>query len=136
MGNKIGASFYDELLAYGGLIGQHFSWQVETGKLEFFEDTPEEVKVAVEEVLSSHDPRKPSLSEQFQILSDEINIRLKDVTKALEDLSDLLVVADTEEERVELSGKIKSLTLYKIGVKGVTEQEGFPFNVSWPEQVS
>jgi hypothetical protein len=55
----IGPSFFDELTAHGGLIGQHFAWQSD-GTLEFFSDTPESVVTGVEAVYEAHDPTKPS----------------------------------------------------------------------------
>ncbi|MGO4326652.1 hypothetical protein AB4Z48_17635 [Cupriavidus sp. 2TAF22] len=51
----IGPTFFDELKAYGGLIGEHFSW-TPLGNIEFFDDTPEAVKVGVQAVYAAHDP--------------------------------------------------------------------------------
>lgn len=51
----IGPTFFSELERHGGLIGQHFSWTPE-GQLIFFDDTPESVRVGVEEVYAAHDP--------------------------------------------------------------------------------
>lgn len=53
---KIGPSFSAELEAYGGLLGEHFSWQPVEGTLEFFDDTPEKVRKGVQEVYDAHDP--------------------------------------------------------------------------------
>lgn len=55
----IGPSFFDELAAYGGLIGRHFTWTAE-GDIEFFDDTPAEVVKGVKAVYAAHDPAKPS----------------------------------------------------------------------------
>lgn len=55
----IGPSFFDELVAHGGLIGQHFTWG-EDGTLTFFDDTPAAVIGGVESVYAAHDPAKPS----------------------------------------------------------------------------
>lgn len=55
----IGPSFCDELLAHGGLLGQHFSWSAD-GEIEFFEDTPEPVIEGVQAVYAAHDPTKAS----------------------------------------------------------------------------
>ena len=51
----IGPTFYDELVAYGGLVGNHFSWTPE-GELLFFDGTPEQVRAGVEEVYAAHNP--------------------------------------------------------------------------------
>lgn len=58
----IGPSFSDELAAYGGLIGQHFTWSPD-GTIEFFSDTPASVVSGVEAVYATHDPAKPSWSD-------------------------------------------------------------------------
>ena len=52
---RIGPTFYDELVAYGGLTGHHFSWW-EDGTIEFFDDTPDAVKTGVLAVYAAHDP--------------------------------------------------------------------------------
>ncbi len=49
----IGPSFYDELVAHGGLVGEHFTWS-EGGVLEFFEDTPPAVVDGVRAVYAAH----------------------------------------------------------------------------------
>ena len=49
----IGPTFFDELDAYGGLVGAHFSWTINT--IEFFEDTPQEVIDGVLAVYQAHD---------------------------------------------------------------------------------
>ena len=51
----IGQSFYNELAAHGGLIGQHFSWFPD-GTIEFFDDTPSEVVAGVQAVYAAHNP--------------------------------------------------------------------------------
>ena len=51
----IGPSFYDELVAHGGLVGEHFSWQPD-GVIEFFHDTPQEVIDGVKKVYEAHNP--------------------------------------------------------------------------------
>lgn len=56
---SIGPSFFDELAAYGGLMGQHFTWSPD-GTIEFFEDTPQEVIDGVKAVYKAHDPSKPA----------------------------------------------------------------------------
>jgi hypothetical protein len=63
MGKQIGPSFIDELTAYGGLVGQHFTWQPD-GTIEFFDDTPAAVVQGVQAVYAAHDPTKPSVSER------------------------------------------------------------------------
>ncbi len=55
----IGPSFSDELAAYGGLIGEHFTWSP-NGIIEFFEDTPQSVIDDVLDVYDAHDPDAPS----------------------------------------------------------------------------
>ncbi|CUJ60309.1 Uncharacterised protein [Achromobacter xylosoxidans] len=50
----IGPTFPQELAA-AGLLGEHFSWRP-TGEIEFFEDTPDQVKGSVLEVYAAHDP--------------------------------------------------------------------------------
>lgn len=57
----IGPSFYDELVTFGGLVGQHFTWTAE-GDIEFFEDTPQAVIDGVTAVYAAHTPDKPSWS--------------------------------------------------------------------------
>ena len=51
----IGPSFPAELGKHEGLIGQHFSWNAQ-GFIEFFDDTPDEVKEGVLAVYEAHDP--------------------------------------------------------------------------------
>jgi len=62
MNKPIGNSFYDELVKYGGLVGEHFSW-IADGDLIFFEDTPESVVSGVTDVYSKHNPDLLSWSE-------------------------------------------------------------------------
>ncbi|AYZ68157.1 hypothetical protein EGY31_34945 [Burkholderia multivorans] len=52
---QIGPSFYDELVAYGGLIGAHFTWSSD-GAIEFFSDTPTAVVAGVNAVYAAHNP--------------------------------------------------------------------------------
>lgn len=57
----IGVSFFDELDAHSGLVGQHFSWHVPglygaPSTIEFFEDTPQAVIDGVLAVYEAHDP--------------------------------------------------------------------------------
>jgi hypothetical protein len=61
----IGPSFYDELVAYGGLVGQHFSWSA-AGTIEFFPDTPASVVAGVEAVYTAHNPATIPLPTQAQ----------------------------------------------------------------------
>lgn len=58
-------AFIDELDAYGGLLGQHFSWcdcgieyegVVYPSMIEFFEDTPQAVIDGVLAVYEAHNP--------------------------------------------------------------------------------
>lgn len=63
---RIGSTFYNELLAAGGLVGEHFSWCPD-GTIEFFDDTPQSVIDGVKAVYDAHDPSKtttitPSIS--------------------------------------------------------------------------
>src|SRR5689334_14318015 len=56
----IGASFYDELVAYQeasgvSIIGKHFTWSSD-GDLFFFGDTPTAVVAAIESVYAAHNP--------------------------------------------------------------------------------
>lgn len=55
----IGPSFFDELSAHGGIVGEHFTWDSE-GNLYFFDDTPKSVVDGVKAVYAAHDPNKPS----------------------------------------------------------------------------
>lgn len=55
----IGPSFFDELSAVGGLVGQHFTWD-DLGNLYFFDDTPAAVADGVKAVYAAHDPSRPS----------------------------------------------------------------------------
>ncbi|NPT57375.1 hypothetical protein [Paraburkholderia elongata] len=61
----IGPSFYDELVASGGLVGQHFSWSAD-GTIEFFADTPASVVAGVEAVYAVHNPATIPLPMQAQ----------------------------------------------------------------------
>jgi hypothetical protein len=67
MGKQIGPSFIDELTAYGGLVGQHFTWQPD-GTIEFFDDTPPAVVRGVQAVYAAHDPTKTPLRAQAATL--------------------------------------------------------------------
>lgn len=59
----IGPTFYAELVAYGGLVGNHFSWTPE-GELLFFDGTPEAVRAGVEEIYADRDPAvRPPVTE-------------------------------------------------------------------------
>lgn len=58
---QIGPSFYDELVAHGGLVGEHFTWSSD-GAIEFFDDTPQAVIDGVNTVYAAHDPTKASWS--------------------------------------------------------------------------
>jgi hypothetical protein len=64
----IGPSFTDELKAYGGLVGQHFTWSPD-GTIEYFSDTPASVVAGVESVYAAHDPAKIPLQAQSALLS-------------------------------------------------------------------
>ena len=66
---EFGPTFESELEAYGGLMGQHWTWMVpglfdSPATIEFFEDTPQEVIDGVLAVYEAHDPTKPIQSEQ------------------------------------------------------------------------
>lgn len=54
---QIGPSFFAELVAHGGLVGEHFTWSP-NGSIEFFEDTPQSVIDGVMAVYDAHDPTK------------------------------------------------------------------------------
>lgn len=61
-GDKVfGPTFADEIQAYGGLWGEHWTW-IQPGyfdaiaTIEFFEDTPQEVIDGVLAVYEAHDP--------------------------------------------------------------------------------
>lgn len=70
----IGPSFTDELKAYGGLVGQHFTWSPD-GTIEFFPDTPASVVAGVESVYAAHDPAKiPLLAQAQAALLSGVNI--------------------------------------------------------------
>lgn len=59
----IGPTFYAELVAYVGLVGNHFSWTPE-GELFFFDGTPEAVRAGVEEIYADRDPAvRPPVTE-------------------------------------------------------------------------
>lgn len=53
----IGPTFFAELEAHGGLVGDHFSWSP-NGVIEFFDDTPQAVIDGVEAVYEAHDPTR------------------------------------------------------------------------------
>lgn len=73
----IGPSFFDELVAYGGLVGQHFTWSPD-GIIEFFEDTPQAVIDGVLAVYEAHDPTKPSWGDLK--LQAQVALNCSDVT--------------------------------------------------------
>lgn len=73
----IGPSFYDELVAHGGLVGEHFTWTAE-GDIAFFEDTPQAVIDGVSAVYKAHDPSTPSWS-NFK-LQAQVELDCSDVT--------------------------------------------------------
>lgn len=79
----IGPSFYDELAARGGLIGQHFTWSPD-GAIEFFEDTPASVVTGVESVYAAHDPNKPSLSSLKLLAKMELDSSDVTITRCAE----------------------------------------------------
>jgi hypothetical protein len=65
----IGPNFGNELAAYGAahnvaIIGAHFAWHGD-GTLEFFDDTPDAVKIAVDAVYAAHDPATPDPRQAF-----------------------------------------------------------------------
>ncbi|MDW3683961.1 hypothetical protein RA280_19865 [Cupriavidus sp. CV2] len=64
--HPIGASFGDELVAHGGLIGAHFSWSPD-GTLEFFDDTAAEVVAGVLAVYAAHDPNSLAQAKKAQM---------------------------------------------------------------------
>lgn len=68
----IGPSFFDELTVYGGLVGEHFSWDDE-GNLYFFDDTPKAVSDGVKAVYAAHDPSKQSWQEYRKSAQDALS---------------------------------------------------------------
>lgn len=95
----IGPSFYDELAAYGGLIGQHFTWSPD-GTIEFFEDTPASVVTGVESVYAAHDPNKPSLSSLKLLAKMELDSSDVTITRCAENA--VAVPSDWAEYRKAL----------------------------------
>jgi hypothetical protein len=67
----IGPSFFDELSAHGGIVGEHFTWDSE-GNLYFFDDTPKSVVDGVKAVYAAHDPGKQSWQEYRQSAQDAL----------------------------------------------------------------
>jgi hypothetical protein len=79
----IGPSFYDELLAKGGLVGEHFSWYAD-GTIEFFYDTPKAVVDGVSAVYEAHDPSVIPLASQARAA---VTAGLQLVSEATPDLN-------------------------------------------------
>jgi hypothetical protein len=120
----IGPSFHDELLAHGGLIGQHFTWSA-FGDIEFFEDTPPEVVAGVKAVYAAHDPTRKS-SAQVLAARDE-------AVRATDDL-----VSRHQEETLFGDGKTTltkeqaaQLGAYRKALRDLPSVAGFP-NVDLP----
>lgn len=64
----IGPSFESELVAHGGIMGEHFSWIVPgfedaPATIEFFEDTPQSVIDGVLSVYEAHEPTRSAAAE-------------------------------------------------------------------------
>nr|WP_023595608.1 phage tail assembly chaperone [Pandoraea pnomenusa] len=112
---KIGPSFLEELAAHGGLIGEHFTWDVD-GTLTFFDDTPIAVVAGVEAVYAAHNPSAMSAS--------AVRVR-RDA---------LLGVADRLFNTVDdAGGDVSALRAYRVALRCVPQQSGFPAVIEWPD---
>lgn len=105
---QIGPSFYDELLAYGGLVGEHFTWS-DDGTIAFFEDTPEEVQQGVLAVYEAHDPEALSLTEQQ-------GRRTELLLGAAASIAPLQDAVDVEEATEAESALLRSWKQYRVAL--------------------
>lgn len=140
---NIGPYFYDELVAYGGLIGEHFTWSP-NGSIEFFDDTPQSVIDGVNAVYAAHDPDGPppiTLSSQSAKLQQSTQlaaaqkIALAERVNTLNDAVELEMA--TPEEAVELplrQAQLLDWKRYAVYLGRVTTQEGWHEVVEWPAQ--
>jgi len=121
---KIGASFYDELVVHGGLIGEHFTWQ-DTGYIEFFHDTPPSVVEAVNHVYENHDPGIPSVFE----VSEKLAKLMADAKLRTDGLSDAFVAGLLSDQEVS---RFKAWATYQVALIGISDQPGYPRTIDWP----
>lgn len=140
----IGQSFYDELLAYGGLVGQHFTWSPD-GTIEFFDDTPQSVIDGVLAVYEAHDPTAISpqmiLAQQSAKLQALIMLAAAQKTALINRTSTLNDAIELEEatpaEIAELplrQAQLLEWKRYAIYLGRVTGQAGWPPDAVWPVQ--
>lgn len=119
----IGPTFYDELMKYGGLIGEHFTWDA-SGNLTFFTDTPESVVSGVRAVYAAHDPTKADAS---------IVMTARDAALAS---SDWMMQRHRDEVDMGVkttlsSDQFSALLAYRQKLRDLPAQKGFP-NVDMP----
>lgn len=120
----IGPSFYDELVAHGGLIGEHFSWCGD-GTLVFFDDTPAEVVAGVEAVYAAHNPAAKSAGQ------------VRDARDALIVECDWLVARHRDQVEASkpttlTSAQYQAWLTYRQALRDLPAQSGFPASVTWP----
>jgi hypothetical protein len=118
----IGPLFFDELVAHGGLIGEHFTWSPD-GTIEFFEDTPENVAQAVLAVYDAHDPGRLSIagiSEKICTLGANADAATSGMANAF--IAGLLNAQD----------EITFLAAYQLALSKVDQQPGYPVAINCP----
>jgi hypothetical protein len=118
---EIGPSFSDELAAYGGLIGQHFTWSPD-GTIEFFDDTPQSVIDGVNAVYAAHDPTKGSVSQ---------NTATRDglLASAALSIAPLQDAVDLDEATSAETSLLKQWKQYRVAVNRVDLTQRDP---AWP----
>lgn len=119
---QIGPSFYDELVVYGELVGEHFSWY-QDGTLDFFEDTPDYVVEGVQSVYESHDPLTPSFAE----LKKKKDTLMTHATDSIFGMSDAYIggLLTQDEEAFYKKWAAYKLALFKINLSDK--------NIVWPD---
>jgi len=121
---KIGSSFYDELAAYGGLVGEHFTWHSD-GNIEFFDDTPPTVVDAVKLIYVDHDPAHHSLFE----ISERIATLMAAADRATEGMGDAYTAGLLSKQDIT---RLKAWASYRVSLNGIPKQAGYPRDIDWP----
>lgn len=121
---KIGPSFYDELDACGGLVGEHFTWHSD-GNIEFFDDTPPAVVDAVKQLYVEHDPADHS---HFEI-SERIATLMAVANRATEGMADAYTAGLLSKQDIT---RLKAWASYRVSLNGIFKQAGYPRDIDWP----
>ena len=121
---NIGSSFYDELVAYGGLVGEHFTWSPD-GNIEFFEDTPESVTLGVKAVYEAHDPDRLSFAET----AGKVSSLQAAAIAATAGMANAFIAGLLNEHDTE---KFKAWAAYQLALTKISDQPGYPSAIEWP----